>query len=84
MSLFARGKRPSAGAGKWRFFAVAGDEFRECHSLREYGLNDTPLAKARCDTIRLKLLKVGAVVRVTVRRGWFSRWSSLPVTVAPA
>jgi hypothetical protein len=34
----------------------------------------TELAQARRDTIRLKLLKIGAVVRVTVRHVWVS-WS---------
>ncbi len=47
-------------------------------ALRQHGLRDTPLAQARCDTIRLKLLKIGAVVRVTVRRVWFSLASSCP------
>lgn len=47
-------------------------------ALREHGLKDTPLASARCDTIRLKLLKIGAVVRVTVRRVWFSLAESYP------
>jgi hypothetical protein len=47
-------------------------------ALREHGLRDTPLATARCDTIRLKLLKIGAVVRVTVRRVWFSLAESYP------
>ncbi len=36
------------------------------------------LAKARCDTLRLKLLKIGAQVRVTVRRVWFSLAESYP------
>ena len=47
-------------------------------ALRQYGLADTELAHARCDTIRLKLLKIGAVVRVTVRRVWFSLAESYP------
>ena len=47
-------------------------------ALREHGLKDTPLAQARCDTIRLKLLKIGAIVRVTVRRVWFSLAESCP------
>jgi len=47
-------------------------------ALRQHGLKDTPLAHARCDTIRLKLLKIGAVVRVTVRRVWFSLAESCP------
>jgi hypothetical protein len=37
-------------------------------ALRQFGLQGTELAQAQADTIRLRLLKVGAVVRVTVRR----------------
>jgi hypothetical protein len=37
-------------------------------ALREHGLAGTELAQAQCDTIRLKLLKLGAVIRVSVRR----------------
>ena len=47
-------------------------------ALREHGLKDTSLAAARCDTIRLKLLKIGAIVRVSVRRVWFSLAHSYP------
>jgi hypothetical protein len=47
-------------------------------ALRQHGLKNTPLAAARCDTIRLKLLKIGAVVRVSVRRVWFSLAQSCP------
>jgi hypothetical protein len=37
-------------------------------ALREFGLKGTEMAQAQCGTIRLKLLKIGAVIRVTVRR----------------
>jgi hypothetical protein len=37
-------------------------------ALREHGLAQTELAQAQCDTIRVKLLKIGAVIRVSVRR----------------
>jgi hypothetical protein len=47
-------------------------------ALREHGLRDTSLARAQCNTIRLKLLKIGARVRVTVRRVWFSMAESYP------
>jgi len=47
-------------------------------ALREHGLAKTEMAHARCDTIRLKLLKIGAVVRVTVRRVWVSLSGSYP------
>jgi hypothetical protein len=45
-------------------------------TLPEHGLQETPLATARCDTMRLKLLKIGAVVRVTVRGVWFAACGS--------
>jgi len=36
--------------------------------LRRIGLRHTQLARATCGTIRLKLLKIGAHVRISVRR----------------
>jgi len=39
-------------------------------ALRDLGLAGTGLAKARADTIRVKLLKIAARVEVTVRRVW--------------
>jgi hypothetical protein len=36
--------------------------------LRRIGLHHTPFAKATWGTIRLKLLKIGALLRVSVRR----------------
>jgi len=47
--------------------------------LRRLGLAGTELAQARCDTIRLKLLKIGAAVRISVRRIWVSIASSFPL-----
>ena len=38
------------------------------HALRRIGLAGTELARACAHTIRLRLLKIGAVVRVSVRR----------------
>ena len=37
-------------------------------ALRRLGLKGTAWAEAQVDTIRLKLLKIGAIVRVSVRR----------------
>jgi len=37
-------------------------------ALRRLGLKGTALAKAQCDTIRLKLFKIGAQIRISVRR----------------
>lgn len=47
-------------------------------ALRRLGLDRTDLSKARCDTIRLKLLKIGARIRVTVRNVWVSLAESCP------
>ena len=47
-------------------------------ALRRLGLKGTDLAKARCDTIRLKLLKIGAQIRVTVRKVWVRLAESCP------
>jgi hypothetical protein len=48
------------------------------HTLRRLGLAGTELAKAQCDTIRLKLLKIGARIRITVRKVWISLSQSYP------
>jgi hypothetical protein len=47
-------------------------------ALRRVGLQGTPLARAQCNTIRLKLLKIGAQVRVTVRKIWVALASGSP------
>jgi hypothetical protein len=47
-------------------------------ALRRLGLADTPMAEAQCDTIRLKLLKIGAQIRVTVRKIWISLAEGYP------
>jgi hypothetical protein len=49
------------------------------NALRRLGLKDTDLAKAQCDTIRLKLFKIGARITVTARRIWISLSSSYPL-----
>jgi hypothetical protein len=47
-------------------------------ALREFGLHGTALESAQCDTIRLKLLKIGAVIRVTVRKVWVALSEAYP------
>jgi hypothetical protein len=37
-------------------------------ALRRIGLQHTPFSEATCGTIRLRLLKIGALVRISVRR----------------
>jgi hypothetical protein len=46
--------------------------------LRRLGLKATALAEAQVSTIRTKLLKIGAQIRVTVRKVWVSMSSSYP------
>jgi Transposase DDE domain group 1 len=47
-------------------------------TLRRLGLEGTELAQAQCDTIRLKLFKIGAQIQVTVRKVWISFSESYP------
>jgi hypothetical protein len=46
--------------------------------LRRLGLAGSEMARAQCHTIRLKLLKIGAQVHVTVRKVWVSFSSAYP------
>lgn len=48
------------------------------NALRRLGLSGTEMAQAQCETIRLKLLKIGALVQVTVRKVWVRLASSCP------
>ena len=48
------------------------------HGLRRLGLAGTQLANAQCNTIRLKLLKIGARLKITVRKVWVSFSESWP------
>ena len=48
------------------------------HALRRLGLAGTELARAQCQTIRLTLLKIGARVRITVRKVWLALASGCP------
>jgi hypothetical protein len=47
-------------------------------ALRRLGLQNTELAGAQCSTIRLKLLKIGAAIQITVRKVWISLAESYP------
>src|SRR4249920_537123 len=51
-------------------------------ALRRIRLHHTPFAKATCGTIRLKLLKIGALVRVNVRRIKVAMASACPAAHA--
>jgi hypothetical protein len=47
-------------------------------ALRRIGLHDTQFAQATCGTIRLKLLKIGALVRISMRRIKIAMASACP------
>ena len=48
------------------------------NGLRRLGLRTTAMANAQVGTIRLKLLKIGALIQVTVRKVWVRLASSYP------
>jgi len=47
-------------------------------ALRRLGLKETELAQAQVTTIRLKVLKIGALIRVTVRKVWIALAGGYP------
>jgi hypothetical protein len=47
-------------------------------ALRRLGLQGTELAQAQATTIRLKVLKIGALIRVTVRKVWIALAGGYP------
>ena len=57
---------------------LSGVAYTLLQTIRRLGLRDTDLAKARCDTIRIKLLKIGAVIIENTRRIRFLLSSAYP------
>jgi hypothetical protein len=47
-------------------------------ALRRLALSGTEWARAQCETIRSQLLRIGAQIRITVRKVWISLASSYP------
>ena len=58
----------------WSVFAYA-----LMSGLRRLGLRSTEMAHAQVGTIRLRLLKIGAQIRVSVRKVWVHLSSSFPL-----
>ena len=48
------------------------------NALRRLGLKGTKLAETQRNTIRVKLLKIGAQIKVTVRKVWVCLSESYP------
>jgi hypothetical protein len=77
-ALFAdRASAASLRANQLRLYLSAMAYVLVC-GLRRLGLKATELATAQAATIRLRLFKIGALVRVTVRRVWISLPRSYP------
>ena len=52
--------------------------YRLVAALRRLGRAGTELARAQCATLRLKRLKIGAQIRITVRKVWVSLAEGYP------
>lgn len=57
---------------------LSGVAYTLLHTLRRVGLKGTKYARARCDTIRNKLLKIGGLISVSIRRIRFLLASGYP------
>ena len=76
MDLFAdRTSAATMRANQLRLW-FAGFAYVLLCALRRIGLAHTPFAAATCGSIRLRLLKIGALVRVSVRRVVFAMASA--------
>jgi hypothetical protein len=78
--LFLFADRTSSGnirANQLRLY-FSSTAYMLMHALQRLGLNGTLMAAAQCNTIRLKLLKVGAQVKTTIRKVWVSPAGGYP------
>ena len=78
LHLFAdRTSAPTMRANQVRLFCSS-IAYVLLEALRRLGPAGTELAEAPCQTMRLKVLKIGALVRVTVRKVWVKLSSGCP------
>ena len=79
LSLFAgRVSAETMRANQVRLY-LSGMAYVLVSALRRLGLVGTELARAQATTIRLRLFKIGAQVRVTARRVWIQLAASFPL-----
>lgn len=79
LSLFAdRVSAETMRANQARLY-LSGMAYVLVSALRRLGLVGTELARAQATTIRLRLFKIGAQVRVTARRVWIQLAASFPL-----
>ena len=74
-------RRPDQRGNDARQSTPAVSVLRRLHAHARLASSRTeadPLARAQCQTIRLKLLKIGAQVRLTVRHVWISMSEAYP------
>ena len=78
MSLFADGMSTESFRGNQLRLYLSTFAYTLLRGLREQALKGTELAKAQPQTLRLRLLKIAATVRATVRLTVRKIWVSLP------
>jgi hypothetical protein len=79
LSLFAtRVSAETMRANQLRL-SLAGFACLLLHGLRRLALKGTELERAQATTIRLRLLKIGAQIRITARKIWLSMASGFPL-----
>ena len=79
MSLFADRMSTESFRGNQLRLYLSTFAYTLMRGLREHGLQGTELAKAQPQTLRLKLLKIAATLRVTARKIWVSLPRSYPL-----
>ncbi len=79
LTLFAtRVSAATLAANQVRLY-LSGLAYVLVHGLRRLGLAGTEWARAQATTIRLRLLKIAARIRITTRKVWISLASSYPL-----
>ena len=77
-SQSARGFRAASMRGNQLRLYFSSVAYILMHDLRRLALKGTELEHAQCTTIRLKILKIGAQIDVTVRRVWIRMAAAYP------
>ena len=79
MALFADRMSTESFRGNQLRLYLSTFAYTLLHGLKRYGLQGTELEKAQPQTIRLRLLKIAASIRVTARKIWISLPRSYPL-----
>lgn len=79
LSLFATRVSAATMKANQVRLSLAGCAYVLLHALRRLALKGTEMERAQAGTIRLRLLKIGARIRITARRIWLSMASGFPL-----